>query len=115
MCERIKERELKMKGTKDLLNVVCALADALIAAKKDDGQIDYKDLPKLLPVIKPVIEAWQSFDKIPDEFKNIDKHDFVTLAGEAWDVKDKIILVYETLKNPVVKAELCGCGCEYSL
>lgn len=84
-------------GTKETCEIIAfglGLASSVQQAKANDGVIDTKDLPLLLPVIPTVLPAIENISAVPAELGELDEEDLATVqafvlaklpaVGEQW-------------------------------
>lgn len=69
------------KAAKDTLVMVCMAVNAVLEARKDDGKIDKKDLPKLIPLVLPAISLAEQGDQILPDLKAISGEDIAEIAA----------------------------------
>lgn len=73
---------MAMKETMDLFDFVQALAKAKIEAMRDD-KIDWRDSPKMVPVIAAAFAAFKGSEKIKGEWESPSKEDMEAFAAKA--------------------------------
>jgi hypothetical protein len=91
----------KKKGNQETKQVITAAAEAIKAfhdAKADDGKIDLKDLPKLLPLLDPIKEAVDKINEAPDELLDLDTAEGMELVTE---FAEKTGLIPEKAKSRI--------------
>lgn len=87
-----------MEGTVESKEVVAAfraLADALVAAK-EDGKIDFFDLPKFIKVLVAFKDAVGSAEKVPMELKDLSSEELSDLLADLMQV----VMVFSKLFLP---------------
>lgn len=70
---------LKAPAKKTLV-LVCMAVNAFLEARNDDGKIDKKDLPKLIPLIMPALALAESGDEILPALKAISGEDIMEIS-----------------------------------
>lgn len=78
---------MAMKETIDLFELVDALANAKIAAMKD-GVVDWRDTPKVAPVVVALIAAFKGSEEIKAELQNMTKEDMEAVISKAMETID---------------------------
>lgn len=68
------------KPVKDAVVLVAVTVDAFLKAKKDDGKIDKKDLPKLLPILMPALQLAGEADELIPALKAVQGSDVSEMA-----------------------------------
>ena len=70
------------KETEELIALIQAAADAIKAAKAD-GEINWRDIPKVGGVLVALKKAVQGNDKVPDELKNLTREEMEMLLTKS--------------------------------
>lgn len=75
-------QKLPIKDVVELIQLGAAVSVAVENAKKDDGKIDLRDLPHLLPVIPFIGPAVENVDQVLKQLGDVDDEEFAKLSGE---------------------------------
>lgn len=65
---------------KDAVVLVAVTVDAFLKAKKDDGKIDKKDLPKLIPILMPALALAAQAEELVPALKAVQGSDVSEMA-----------------------------------
>lgn len=71
-----------MKDAQDFVTLTRAAAKAIREAKAD-GEVNWRDAPKVVQVIGPLREAIKDSQKIPEQFKAATAEEISAFAGDA--------------------------------
>jgi len=78
---------MALKETMDLFQLVDTIATAKINAMRD-GTVDWRDTPKLAPVVGAMISAFKGSDKIKGELEHMTKEEVEQLVAKAIETID---------------------------
>lgn len=82
---------LKPAAKKSLV-LVCMAVNAFLEARNDDGKIDKKDLPKLIPLVLPALALAEEGDQIVPALKGISGDDIM-------EISELVVAELPALKN----------------
>lgn len=77
----------------DLFNLADAAIDALVAAKAD-GEIDWKDLPKVIKLYDELKAALAGLENVPDQIKDVDGKELEVIAGRGIALAQKVAQLF---------------------
>ena len=76
------ENKIGTKETEELIALIQAAADAIKAAKAD-GEINWRDIPKVGGVLVALKAAAQGNDKVPAELKDLTREEIEKLMAKS--------------------------------
>lgn len=76
---------MNIKETMDLLQVLEVIARCYVQAKAD-GSINWLDLPKFMPALGALAEAFSGIEKLEGEMKDLDMSELLLIGQKLRDI-----------------------------
>jgi hypothetical protein len=74
--------KLPIKDVVELIQCGAAISNFVEVAKRDDGKIDFKDIPHALTVVPTIGPAIEDIDQVLKQLGDVDDEEFGVLQGE---------------------------------